>query len=380
MKFLSREKQLHLARLARGRERKRIRRGSGLTAQVVRRAMELTRVKGLQQAFSEAHELPAPRDGDRIPFLVPEVVSLRENGEQTIKLVDDLRRTVLLENQRAFLYFDRVRKLEPAAALLLVAEIFRCVYLRPGRNGRSVSGNYPADRSVFLQLREMGFYKLLSLDEVTSIDDEGLDPERPVFLPFRSMSTVDPEFAANFGDLITGGAIRMEELARRRMVAALKEAMGNAHEHAYLRPGEYPAMRKRWYLAGYLDPPRKELMVLILDQGIGIPNTLDVTLFENLDAHLTGRWGRRSDATLIAAATELHRTSTGAGGRGRGFFDMKSFVDVCDDGELRVRSNRGSYAYVKDQEDILEDHDASIGGTLIEWRVRHSSTVEVAHD
>jgi hypothetical protein len=78
---------------------------------------------------------------------------------------------------------------------------------------------------------------------------------------------------------------------------------------------------------------------------------------------------------MIAAATELYRTSTGQSGRGRGFRDMKRFIDECDDGELRVLSNRGSYRYMKDGEQI-DDQEFSIGGTLIEWRVRHGQAVE----
>jgi hypothetical protein len=88
------------------------------------------------------------------------------------------------------------------------------------------------------------------------------------------------------------------------------------------------------------------------------------------------RWAwSPGDGHMIAAATEIYRTSTGQSGRGRGFRDMNRFIDECDDGELRVLSNRGSYRYIKDQEQI-DDEELSIGGTLIEWRVRHGQAVD----
>jgi hypothetical protein len=132
---------------------------------------------------------------------------------------------------------------------------------------------------------------------------------------------------------------------------------------------------RRWWLAGHLDKSNKEMMIMILDQGIGIPNHLEPTLFEKVAALLERRWSP-SDGAMIQAATELYRTSTLQGGRGKGFRDMKRFIDACDDGELRVLSNRGSYSYTKVTEKF-DDHTTSIGGTLIEWRVRNQAVAEI---
>src|SRR3546814_15751737 len=74
-----------------------------------------------------------------------------------------------------------------------------------------------------------------------------------------------------------------------------------------------------------------------------------------------------SDGEMILAATEYHRSGTGGKGRGRGFADMKRFVDICTDGELRVLSNRGSYHYLSGAE-AHGNAETSLGGTLLEWR------------
>jgi anti-sigma regulatory factor (Ser/Thr protein kinase) len=284
---------------------------------------------------------------------------------------------VLKHNTPILLYFDKMKQLGPAAALVLVSEIYRCRQLRKWRGGTTVTGTYPESKEIFLLLREMGFYKVLAVDEHWSIPD-GRPKKGPYFIPFRTMNTVHPQLAASFCDVVAVGAFKMHELTQGRMVAAVKEAMLNAHEHAYQIRGEYDVMPKRWWLAGYVNPTTCEMMVMILDQGVGIPNTLDPTTYEKLNALLNLSL-QPSDGNMIAAATELFRTSTGQSGRGRGFQDMKRFIDTCDDGELRVLSNGGAYSYLKGARKI-EDFGSSIGGTLVQWRVRHGKTVEVSDE
>jgi hypothetical protein len=238
-----------------------------------------------------------------------------------------------------------------------------------------VVGNYPGSIEMLLQLREMGFYKVLQIDGHEARYPDGRPAQgRPHFLRFHTLNSVHPQLAATFCEVVSAGAFKMDELTQGRMVAALKEAMLNAHEHAYSKECEYEVMPKRWWLAGYVNPSEGEMMIIILDQGVGIPNTLAPTTFEKISAILK-LTPSPSDGNMIAAATELWRTSTGAPGRGRGFGDMKKFVDTCDDGELRILSNRGIYTYIKGQREI-KNYRVSLGGTLVEWRVKHGKLVE----
>jgi hypothetical protein len=123
-------------------------------------------------------------------------------------------------------------------------------------------------------------------------------------------------------------------------------------------------------------------MIMLYDQGIGIPETIDADLVETIRAAIAGETDLKlhvSDGYTIKLATEIWRTTTGQGGRGRGFRDMKRFVDHCNDGELRVLSNRGSYTYVTESESF-EDLPLSSGGTIIEWRFRSETPVEMTDD
>lgn len=337
---------------------------------------QLPALTAYRRNFEAQFQVPLPEQRARVPIMIPRTLSLQENYEETVAVIEAIRDLVLDQRAPVFLYFDHLTLLEPAAALLLVAEVYRCRQLRVWRSGPSVSGNYPKDDNVFFQLREMGFFRVLGLNAHEEITDNRPRDERPFYVRFLTMNSVHPKLAATFCDLVANAAFKMTELAKNRMVAALKEAMGNAHEHAYVMKGEYDYMPRRWWLAGYVNPSHKEMMVMILDQGVGIPRTLQPTVFEALKALMEMSWGP-TDGNMIAAATELHRTSTARAGRGRGFQDMKRFVDTCDDGELRVCSNGGSYTYGKRGETI-QDYPSSIGGTLVQWRVRHAgAAVEI---
>ena len=306
---------------------------------------------------------------------IPQVFSLRENYSETIAVIDKLRTQVIDNCKPVLLLFDNVKSIEPAAILILAAEIERCRRFRRLNRGLIINGTYPSEMDVFLQLREMGFYKLIGVPERSEIPDDRESVDRPRFLKFFTFSQVLAGMAAQLSDLFSVGAFAMTDLVRGRMTGALKEAMGNAVEHAYVRPGRFPVQTGKWWCAAYVNPFQSEMMIILYDQGVGIPETLDATLFEAIKAIVTTRAWQPGDGHMIAAATELFRTSTGQSGRGRGFRDMKKFIDSCDDGELRVLSNRGSYCYMKGMERI-SDEVASICGTLVEWRVRHGQPVD----
>ena len=315
-----------------------------------------------------------PRNSKRVVIWLPQTLSLRDNFAGTVNIITQIRDAVLKRNTPVMLRFDDVVSIEPAATLMLAAEIDRCRRLRTIAGGLVVNGNYPQDTDLFLQLREMGFYRIIGVPDREEIPDERETANRPRFLRFFSFNDVQSEVAASVTDLVSVGAFSMSDQLKRRMTGAVKEAMGNAVEHAYSQPGQLPALLGRWWCAVYVHPVDSEMMIILFDQGVGVPGTLDANLFDLIRSIVARNWGV-SDGYMIAAATDLYRTSTGQAGRGRGFRDMKRFIDSCDDGELRIVSNGGSYRSMKGFE-AIDDEPISIGGTLVEWRVKHSKTAD----
>lgn len=387
MKKRSRAAMARAAFLAHRRWRAELKRRRAKHLKRIARRFILTASLARELQFLTTNDVRAPHGSygrflGREFIMLPENLSLRENRTETLTAIAMMRDAVFRQDKQSVLFFDRVENLEPAATMLLCAEIYRCKGLKRRGAALPVIGNYPESPKVYAQLKEMGFFRMLEVAEPDDVPSAPLDDERPIFLRFETSARVEAELAARFSDLVTKGVFEMEPLTKTRMVAAIKEAMGNANEHAYVRPGMLPAMRHRWWMAGHLDILKREMMVIILDLGIGIPNKLEPHTFERIVSFLHGEWVRSgwsvrpTDAAMIAAATELRRTSTGASGRGRGFRDMKRFVDLCDAGELRVLSNRGSYVYTKAKASV-DDYGDTIGGTLIEWRVQHDSVASI---
>jgi hypothetical protein len=364
------EKQLQAQkRLQLKRERRRIRRVSSK-----RRAS--AEFASLLHHYQAALPSNAPRR-KRIPLIVPKVLSLKENYAETVGFINDIRTHALQEYRPVDLFFGDVEKLEPAALTVLTAEIHRCRNLR---GKKSVSGYYPTDIEIFRQMSDIGFFRLLSItDRAPKRSDEDSEPTKFV-LPFVTDALVTSERSAAFIDLIVKvvqDVVAMDDASQRYLQGAIVEAMKNAAEHAYkLRP-HFQALGHRWWLTGAFDREAKEVSILLFDQGVGIPATLEPDLLDIIQSLVASEGIRARDSLMIEVATRPDKTSTGQSGRGQGFKTMRKFVDFCDDGDLIVYSNHGHYIYARTGT-ARGDAALSLGGTLIQWRFRHSESVTVS--
>ncbi len=126
---------------------------------------------------------------------------------------------------------------------------------------------------------------------------------------------------------------------------------------------------QKWWMFGAYDASRKLLTCSFFDRGVGIPATLPLKYpWEKIRRVLSGLGLPETDASLIAAATVMGRTSTGAGHQGRGLADVMAFVERSDGGRVRILSRRGRYLYDggRKRPSLLP---SPIGGTLIEWEI-----------
>lgn len=372
MRRLSPAKKQAQIRLTRRRERRRLMRRRGHGA----------RRKGLHDAILEHWgQRPAGAPNrSRVPIMVPKVLSLRENYAETVKFISDIRHQALTEYRPVDLFFSELESIEPAALTVLTAEIFRCRKLRRIGGRPAVSGYYPSDPEIYRQLREIGFFRLLEIvDRHPPTADKDARPSKMV-LPFLTDAIVTPDRSADFIDALSeliGDAVPMDERSKRYLQGAIIEAMKNAGEHAYKLRTRHQPLGHRWWLTGAVDHEAREAFILLFDQGVGIPATLEPELRDIVQSltQLEGMAPR--DSLMIEVATRPGNTSTGQSGRGKGFKTMRKFIDACDDGELFVYSDHGHYVYARGGT-ARGDQPLSIGGTLIQWRFKHSETLAVS--
>ena len=357
-------------RLARRRERRRIARKGNLGR----------RRSNLAAAIRERiAKLPAGAPlRNRIPLVIPTVFSLKDNFSETVGLISDIRKFALRDFQPVDLFFSEVVEIEPAALTVLTAEIFRCRKLRQSSRQPMVSGYYPKSPVIYKQLHQVGFFRLLDIVDEYHPDPESEDDVDRIVLPFVTDAIVTAERSAMFIDLLAElieGAVALDDQSKRYLQGAIIEAMKNAGEHAYkVRPAD-PPLGHRWWLTGAFDRASREVSIVLFDQGVGIPATLEPDLLDFAQA-LASATLKPSDSLMIEVATRTSRTSTMQPGRGQGFRTMRKFVDHCDDGHLIVYSNCGHYVYTR-AGNSRGDHAQSLGGTLIQWQFKHSAQVSV---
>lgn len=331
----------------------------------------------------------APADF-RLQHNADEVVRFMEDVRYSMKIVTP-RRLAIVETKRKndpyrplgkprrigrYISFDRIQHIDPPGALLLAAEFDRA---RHRFGARLPAVNIDQWDPVFRRTLEgLGFFKLLEIGgeppELRLADQTGAW----IVFPFTSHRKVE---GAAAGQSIKGliKSLGIEEAALftddrlRQMFRSIVDCLDNVFEHAY--PDQayiYPHVG-RWWLTGAVDIENRRLMISIYDQGVTIPGNL---ASEADHANISARRAlkrflrnRPRDGELIRYAVENQVTTTGDEQRGRGLGKLRTFVDACHAGEMRIYSRNGVYHYVRGNNVAVGEMARSIGGTLISLQV-----------
>ena len=322
----------------------------------------------------------------------PSVFCLDENAPGTLAFLHDFREVRLLNlglpnrsdrgmkgrQKRRWIgtYTDiaAIRRITPAAALVLAAEFDRAV--RRNRIGRRGIVNADAwDPDVARTLIEVGFLGHLG---ARFPDYPRIDP-RPRAKRMLPMLTGDQNEPEEIVILRKGLQTLMNSVIDSALSHAiyygLIEAMDNCAAHAYPENHEfrYPTEQQRWWMSGSVANGR-ELEVIFFDQGATIP----VTLPHSGKREIARNWlneklnlvgiDAANDGQRIQAAMATGRSMFNQKGRGYGLAQMRNLVDLAASGSLRILSKEGRYIYEKNAGETVDTLDRSIGGTLVHWR------------
>ena len=300
---------------------------------------------------------------DRIPC--PKHLSLKDDYEGVLKLIDEIRRrSHRRRNERTYIDFTPIRTVTPSGALVLAAELDRWNNL-PGRSRFRRADTNKWEPNVRRLLGQMGFFELLGLDNVPDMTAEGVR-----YVKFRSGTQVDGEAVEELRTL----DLKPVSVPKAKLLfAAVTEAMTNVVHHAYKPASSGPKTSsgpKKWWLSAAHEAG--EVVILIYDQGAGIPATLLQTRKESVRERLPGDWATH-DGKMIEVAHRLSRSGAKERHRGSGLGrDVRRYIEEHDGpGEYRVISRRGVYT-VQAGEGATGDvksHPRALQGTLIEWRL-----------
>ncbi len=312
--------------------------------------------------------------GERIVVHVPECLCFVDALDETLFFFQRIRQAVLKEKVAIFLDFDKCKNISPAAGLVLAAEVQRC-QLTLGVHNDLIDGSYPKDQDVEIFLQDIGFFKHIRIRH--RVPKRTSNNANQCFTQIRSGLLVNGQAVRELRKLVFGGAVEFDPHAGRAVYVGLSEAMTNVSAHAYPNgePASYLRLKGRWWMAGHWDRAKRSISVLLYDQGVGIPATLPRTFGERMHGILESLGLANTDGPRIRAAMELGRTKTGDSHRGRGLADLQKVVDKAESGTLRILSRRGLYTRLQDGTEACRDLPASVGGTLIEWKLGGTKTI-----
>lgn len=322
---------------------------------------------------------PPGRQVKFLPLRAPQYFDFDSGYEPTVRFLEQMRRTAVAGGHAMLIWMRKCSHLSPEAALVLAAEIERCLHHRP----RSINGNDPKDPAIAAMLRDIGFHKLLNFNEpagsVSRLD------EATTYLKIKSGVQGGGQHIDSLRELVLGNAASTSDKLRDEIIAGMNEAVLNVHHHAYPKNASptYPPMpNDRWWIAGYRNAEKKEIGFIAFDQGVGIPATMPAKHSEFVkdvlaaaSQFLAGA-APTSDHLLIQRAFELGRSRTEKEGQGKGLNDFKVFLNAAGGkASLRILSGRGSYLYSYDGVEKVDPLPQAFHGTLVSWRLTESPAV-----
>ena len=321
-----------------------------------------TNYDGIQRRY----EVPG-HPGALTRIICPEVLSLEDNFEKVTEILHKIREHSYWTRKKMYIDFRPIRKVTPSAALILAAELHRANHLNLNRKLRQIDAE-KWDPNVRRLLREMGFFKLLRTSSPTDEPEAMESDDR--YIEFRSGELVDGEVV----DVLRRELdLHISVPEPKQLFSAITEAMTNVRQHAYQDHIPYSTDPKYWWLSASFNTSRKEITVMMYDQGSGVPKTLAKHWQEELLLILPETLVN-NHARLIQAAHELSRSSTRERHRGRGFErDIRGYIASLDKGKglYRIISGRGEYTVESGSggQHKRRLFKGRLEGTFIQWRI-----------
>ncbi|MCK6417386.1 MAG: hypothetical protein L6Q57_00385 [Alphaproteobacteria bacterium] len=329
------------------------------------RKRENTRIERLKRRKLDLVSIRS-KHSMRMHMKVPQVMSLFENYEETIQFINEISESIFKQELFVFLDFSQCKKISSETCVVLAAEIERCTRKIP----RSVLGSYPQYAGVYHFLNELGFFHLL-----------GIRSSKPTFDDLPEVDVVRLQSGQdNPEGLIKGikelfysaDGIQPHSPYSGKIYRALTEAMANAVEHAY--PDNFKKENTNtcmpiWWRAGFKLNDKNTVLMILYDQGVGMPNTLKTNWKEKIEELASTLAREPFDSEKLALAMEKGRSSTQVEGRGQGSYDIQKLIRESSRGTLSIFSYRGKYIYHNDNQWHHESLPLPLNGTLIVWQI-----------
>lgn len=249
---------------------------------------------------------------------------------------------------------EDIKVLTPDAILYFKSQLEAFKEVHPDRK---IHGRLPKDKDAANLLIESGF--LSSYNMKRSIPPEESHSQNKNILQMENGVHVKSQVAKQ-AVLFARKHLGLARVETSSTYTTIIELMKNTYQHAYDGNVKYS---RRWWLIAVHMPESNLVSFSVLDNGVGIPNTVRKKFWEHFKITLN------EDVDYIASALEGgFRTRTGKKHRGNGLPSIFECYQNSEIYNLKVFSNRGFVDYSETTPPKNLDHH--FRGALICWDLR----------
>lgn len=277
--------------------------------------------------------------------------------EAALRFFEELRVTVA-EHNHAEVIIDHtgLHKMSPEAALVLIAEMYRCHSAAPRCLKRCL---LPDDVAIQNLLGQSGYYKYFK---------KAKWQERPElrgdFLEHKNGVQIEGEVVGKVIELFQPVA-HLDDDRVASLYKAVGECMNNVLEHAYPKAERDPNAYRLWWLLAYRSKTASTISFCFYDQGEGIPRTIRTRFRDQLWLLAPSGAELIQRAVLVGGYSSTKRVS-----KGRGLPALRDFIETAPEGELVIFSQKSRVIFHTHQEPKLAEFSLPLHGSLITWNIR----------
>ncbi|WIH85025.1 ATP-binding protein [Brachyspira pilosicoli] len=313
----------------------------------------------------------------KIAIDAPETLSFdNDNMNSTLEFFNKIR-DISDNKKRLFIKMKYLKYITPAAALVLVSELDRLCCLHKTKIGVVDFNKW--DNNIKNIFNDIGMYDFLDIKLSRKKRDSLINSNvnsNIIYLKFKSGINIDDgeklEILNEIETIINNNNNNNNNInGKKTLKVGITEAILNTHHHAYpdnfINNSIYKD--KKWWILGYINMDDNNIKIMIYDQGITIPDTLDEKKYMIFN---------KNDAEKIYTAVETDKSSTNMSNRGMGLQSIKMYAKKSDNGELVIISKKGYYKYAKNIDKIDSKLlKLDLKGTLISWNGSIESEINI---
>ncbi|MCR8640851.1 ATP-binding protein [Leptospira interrogans serovar Ricardi] len=286
----------------------------------------------------------------------PEILSFLKNLEETVLFFHKVEEAVSKGNN-TYLNLSNISIITGDAILYLLSITEKN---RGSHATGSIGGNAPLDHDARKYLEASGFYKYVKSNaDFISVNQN--------FFAIRRGLLVEPKTlkeAIQFSLRKCKNNQSVNKFLKDKIYRSLNEATGNIAQHAYLKN----RLRRYWWLMVEFVEKEKRLRFYVLDNGLGISETIAKKLKERIFDFVFEFFSNHSDADYILSALRGEfRSETRKKYRGFGLPEIQGIAKNKHIAEFHIISNFGFVDVKKMRPTKLS---SKIYGTMLTWEIQ----------